>query len=296
MQLINYNNVNIEDEKLYFHFSPKSNRKSIEENGLIANIGNNAKGFEDKKRVYFSKTEKGALQIFQKFIDNCISRALNKNNGNEDINNLYEKYLKNVSEVDINDEEQVKKCAYSMAAEYFRNADYYLLNLKSTTYDEFEKMNDDEKKKIDFISDDTYEDGTKMANANMHTIEGKNIDINKVFRIVINKNENSNALDTVLYLIEKNKEKDNIPKGIYASEAFRKNTEIDNNKSSVRISEINGRNLYMNEDGVAFIIDDNNNPQPCYKKENMIEQFYKLYKSNKLVDLNNDSKEHKIGE
>ena len=65
------NSVYIEDIDLinsFFHFTLQENLKSIEENGLIAQIGDASELVGDKPRVCLSRGGKGILGIKNSFI------------------------------------------------------------------------------------------------------------------------------------------------------------------------------------------------------------------------------------
>lgn len=48
--------ITIEDiNSNYFHFTPKNNIDSIKSNGLVANIGKNARYIEKTKKIFFCR-------------------------------------------------------------------------------------------------------------------------------------------------------------------------------------------------------------------------------------------------
>lgn len=69
MEIEKYN-ISLEDIKLnYFHFTPKCNLESISNNGLLPNIGKNAKYLEKTKKIFFVEGLDNLLILFDCWIN-----------------------------------------------------------------------------------------------------------------------------------------------------------------------------------------------------------------------------------
>lgn len=66
MNRVDIQNIDLNDS--FFHFTLKDNLNSIEENGLLSQIGDASELVGDKPRVYLSKGAKGILGIKNSFI------------------------------------------------------------------------------------------------------------------------------------------------------------------------------------------------------------------------------------
>ena len=98
---------------------------------------------------------------------------------------------------------------------------YYVVDLEGTTREEYEKMPQEEKEKIDYLSDDyneeyfkkdesgnkTIPDPNHLVNpANMHTITGKHIGIEKIKKIVNDDGKTATVFEVAMALCDKYKE------------------------------------------------------------------------------------------
>lgn len=98
---------------------------------------------------------------------------------------------------------------------------YYIVDLKGTTREEYEKIPQEEKEKMDYLSDDyneeyfkkdesgnkTIPDPKHLVNpANMHTITGKHIGIEKIKKIVNDDGKTATVFEVAMVLCDKYKE------------------------------------------------------------------------------------------
>lgn len=98
---------------------------------------------------------------------------------------------------------------------------YYIVDLEGTTREEYEKMAQEEKEKIDYLSDDyneeyfkedesgnrTIPDPNHLVNpANMHTITGKHVEIEKIKKIVNDNGKTATVFEVAMALCNKYKE------------------------------------------------------------------------------------------
>ena len=119
------NTINIEDIDLnnaLFHFTAKDNLKSIEEKGLIAQIGDASKMVNDKPRVCLSRGGKGILGIKNSFIH--IFKNLR-------ICDIPEEYRKYFTITDFSDTSQVSpQLLYDAMERRFKDEIYLKVDAK----------------------------------------------------------------------------------------------------------------------------------------------------------------------
>ena len=183
------NNINIEDIDLnntLFHFTAKDNLKSIEEKGLIAQIGDASKMVNDKPRVCLSRGGKGLLGIKNSFIH------MFKNLRICDIPEDYRKYF---TINDFSDTSQVSlKLLYDAMERRFKDEIYLKV---------------DAKEGVDFLREEIHGLGSDF---DIKGKEGHNISPNKLS--VVTTQTGNSALNIIQYiynrLLEKNPGKENI--------------------------------------------------------------------------------------
>lgn len=209
------NNINIENVDLndsFFHFTLKDNLDSIEQNGLVAQVGDASELVEDKPRVCLSKGAKGILGIKNSFI--------------------YK--FKGLRICDI--PEGYKK--------YFSISDFSSTELLGTEmiYDAMEKRFKDEiylkvdaKEGVDFLPEETFGLGSKFD------IKGKekhDISADKLLRLTSPKGDS--AMDIVQYLynrmLENNPGKEDIIRKMNSDLAGM--IDYINNKNNVSIKSV----------------------------------------------------------
>lgn len=76
----------LDDEMSFFHFSPVAQKKFIEDFGLLAQIGDNAKGVEESPKIFFSKGKMGVLEA----CDVWIKWMMNNSFGMKDKYGFYQ--------------------------------------------------------------------------------------------------------------------------------------------------------------------------------------------------------------
>ena len=189
----NMNTINIENIDLnntFFHFTAKDNLKSIEEKGLIAQIGDASKMVNDKPRICLSRGGKGILGIKNSFIH------MFKNLRICDIPNEYKKYfeINNFS----NTSQITPKLLYDAMERRFKDEIY---------------LSVDAKEGEDFLSDEIHGLGSDF---DIKGIEGHNISPDKLL-LIITPTGNS-SLDVIQYIynriLEKNPGKEKLIKNM----------------------------------------------------------------------------------
>lgn len=98
---------------------------------------------------------------------------------------------------------------------------YYVVDLEGTTREKYEKMTHEEKEKIDYLRDDyneeyfkkdesgnkTIPDPNHLVNpANMHTITGKHVGIEKIKKIINDDGKTATLFEVAMALCDKYKE------------------------------------------------------------------------------------------
>lgn len=183
--------VNIEDIDLnnsFFHFTARSNIKSIEENGLEARVGSASKMVNDKPRVCMSKGGQGILGVKNSFI--YMFKELR-------ICDIPEEYRKYFAVSDFSDTSKVtEELVYDAMEKRFKDEIYLKVDAKEGE---------------DFDKDEIY------GLTSDFDIKGKeNHNISKDKLVKIRTSSGDTALDVVRYLynrlLEKNPESESLIK------------------------------------------------------------------------------------
>ncbi len=183
------NTINIEDIDLnnaLFHFTAKDNLKSIEEKGLIAQIGDASKMVNDKPRVCLSRGGKGILGIKNSFIH--IFKNLR-------ICDIPEEYRKYFTITDFSDTSQVSpQLLYDAMERRFKDEIYLKV---------------DAKEGIDFLKEEIYGIGSDY---DIKGKEGHNISPNKLSVVTTPAGNSSLCIIQYIYnrMLEKNPGKENV--------------------------------------------------------------------------------------
>lgn len=194
----------------YYHITATKNVESILENGLIPQVGARGQdglGNQLESKVFFTQNEEGLFGLLNTAYDNVkrlirtrdflnLRKAFDAISDNEweqieeKLKKLYEK-----DEVDLEEETNV---LYNMLDKYFENSTLLELDVKITTTEEYRNMSDEEKEKIDCISDSFYSDTPelKMRKTDMCTIPGRGIDKSKIK--ALKKEKSEGALPVIL--------------------------------------------------------------------------------------------------
>lgn len=183
------NSVSIEDIDLnnsFFHFTARDNLESIEEKGLIAQIGDASRMVNDKPRVCLSKGGKGILGIKNSFIH--MFRELR-------ICDIPDEYRKYFSISDFSSTEQVSaELVYDAMEKRFKDEVYLKVDAQEGE---------------DFSLDEVHGIGSAF---DIKGKENHDIDSDKLSKV--NAPEGDNALDIVQYiyrrLLERNPGKEDI--------------------------------------------------------------------------------------
>ncbi|MBQ9659330.1 MAG: hypothetical protein IJV31_11335 [Clostridia bacterium] len=237
----NMNFIKIEDilklskeelEKINLHVTAIDNIKSkdgkigIDEGGLKPEIGSNSNGtFGDEigKKVFFSQGLEGFLQMVNKsfrIVMFCIENRSNEKgkNGMQDIGigQYYDDIIrdfKNISNENLKIENitpETRNKFYSLVKKFMETRTYYKLDLNGCTREEYEKLNDEKKKEIDYLSDDynydTNHRGKSVTPNNMHTIIDQGVSVDKTHRIVNSDGSILNGFETIMKLCQRYKQ------------------------------------------------------------------------------------------
>ena len=237
----NMNFIKIEDilklskeelEKINLHVTAIDNIESkdgkigIDEGGLKPEIGSNSNGtFGDEtgKKVFFSQGLEGFLQMVNKsfrIVMFCIENRSNENGqkGMQDIGigQCYDEIIRdfnNISNENLKIESitpETRNKFYSIVKKFMETRTYYTLDLNGCTREEYENLNDGEKEKIDYLSNDYNYDtnhiGKRVTPNNMHTIIDKGVSVDKTHRIVKSDGSILNGFETIMRLCQRYKQ------------------------------------------------------------------------------------------
>lgn len=199
-----------------YHFTNKNNIEKIEKLGLIPMIGNNSKGIEKTKKVFFSKGNIGFLRICDVWINWIIYSASMKNYINKRINeeNNYRKLLdeyKELFKTGIFYTKENINSSFEQMSEFMSQNIVLSLDLEENKHykkddlDEAkERANDQEfitKMYCGYVSSNR-----NVEEFNMHTISDINIPKEQISLVI--ENDNISALNILKSIYELEKEKD----------------------------------------------------------------------------------------
>ena len=144
------------------------------------------------------------------------------------INHSFKKIYERKNGVFKNDSEANKKIqpelinkVFSEVKKILEKRTYYLLDLEGCTIGEYNGLSYEEKKKIDYLSDDYDEEffledengnrtipdsEHRVIRSNMHTIIGQGVSVDKTHRIVDSNGNILNAFETIMKLCQKYKD------------------------------------------------------------------------------------------
>ncbi|MBE6157672.1 MAG: hypothetical protein E7160_02640 [Firmicutes bacterium] len=215
------------NENESFHFTETKYLEKIQEEGLIASIGENAIGIERTPKIFFSKGEMGVIKLSEVWLRWLMNRIYGPNDRLNQYKNLtaYENN-KRVSEwVDeflsheyLNDQLK-KEQLFEYFYYYLKERSYLVLDIKDgIEYD----SNDLDENKVEMnrrpdsinkmfakimYGEFSNIDTNNMEDWNMHTKTNINIDKSKI-RQVITPDGKEDMLSIIIYLYDKYK---NIP-------------------------------------------------------------------------------------
>ena len=132
--------------------------------------------------------------------------------------------FENIAKEDLEIEKissDLKNKFFSIVKKVMESRTYYMLDLNGCTRKEYDKLNDKEKKRTDYLSDDYDEEyfqedenGNKtipdpehlVTPNNMHTIKHHSVSVDKTHRIVDSNGNILNAFETIMKLCQKYKD------------------------------------------------------------------------------------------
>ncbi len=243
IEFINISQLSYEDlSKMFFHFSLKKDKNSIDKRGLVSQIGRNSKGIDEKKSIFFSYSIEGLLETwdqwlkwrmnrlynpyFQEENKSIKERIANNTASEEEKGKYYSKWEQWVNEFTSGEyKEDVKKLKFlfDFQIDEMLSSNYYSLDLIEGEDFSFDDI-DEHKSKIISRKDDShlksieykmlatrygkYSDlnSPKVDKWNMHTKmkdgDGVKIDPSRIKQLSLSNGKNS-VLDIVLYLYDK---------------------------------------------------------------------------------------------
>lgn len=209
----------LDANKALFHFTDKRNISQIEELGLIPMIGNNSKGIEKTKKVFFSKGNIGFLRICDVWInwiiygygmdDYLLSKSKIDSIG---IRKAIDEYKEIFKTGKIHTKENIERAFEYMSIFMKQNV---LLVLDITEKEQYKSDDIDEAKErandpefIEKMYCGYVSSFFEVEEFNMHTKSNTPV-LNKQISLVVNEN-NDNALNILktIYKQEKEKNKD----------------------------------------------------------------------------------------
>ena len=208
--IIDINDINLEN--IFLHYTSKDNIYSIFKNGLEPRIGENAKGLEQTKKVFFTIGEKNALIIMDVWLKWLMSRPKNKyiyRLGAYFMKQSYfPKFIYDVIFKFYHESNKKFIMACDTLKEILDNSCYLVLGLEENVDYDFEDV--DEVKKQAFprrFLKGVYKynsdlNSTKMEYWNMHTYSNKVIEPQKIK--LLKFQQDISAEKILKYLIDKN--------------------------------------------------------------------------------------------
>ncbi len=208
--VVDINEVNLEN--IFLHYTNKNNIDNILKKGLEPRIGENSKGIEQTKKVFFTIGEKNALIIMDVWLKWLMSRPKNKYIYRLGAYFMKQSYFpKFIYDVIFNfyyksNKKFINAC--NNLKKILDNSCYLVLNLEENIDYDFNDI--DEVKRQSFpkkILKNIYKynsnlNDDKMEYWNMHTYSNKIIE---PYKIKILQYQNSISADKILkYLIENN--------------------------------------------------------------------------------------------
>lgn len=201
MEKIDIKESGFEDLESCYHLSRSVCKEGIAEEGLKADIGirsTDRLGNEKNPKVFFTKSIEGALKLFNRNYNIFYSVAkyndfnLCEGGLKDDEPKLYKKIFDEMVHDNMTEEEKIE-AAIALGNLYSERGIFYKLDLNHATREEFERMTDDEKEDIDYLSDDINEErpDEQMTINNMHTRAGRSVAKEQMSLIGVDGNESA---------------------------------------------------------------------------------------------------------
>lgn len=192
----------LDKENTFFHFTKKENMKSIEQNGLIATKGQNAKNVEITPKIFFSKGIEGILELTDVWIKWMMNNAYSMKNLYGFYNTLSKQQIiekVNAWDKEFRNKSYLEEKVFNIVYQKMKQGIYLALELEEEI--DFDHQDIDENKEkslqlkrkgniINYLyTKEMYEsysnvDSIKMEKWNMHTKIYKNIDKEKISQII----------------------------------------------------------------------------------------------------------------
>lgn len=224
-------------KKINLHVTPIINIEEIDKKGIEARKEENSKGVfgdEQNEKVFFTQGLEGFLKLANRSIRLMMKSIQNRSNekGQKGMRTLGMKQyydeissdFENIAKEDLeikNISSDLKNKFFSIVKKVMESRTYYMLDLNGCTRKEYDKLNDKEKKRTDYLSDDYDEEyfqedenGNKtipdpehlVTPNNMHTIKHHSVSVDKTHRIVDSNGNILNAFETIMKLCQKYKD------------------------------------------------------------------------------------------
>lgn len=200
----------------FYHFTNKSNYESIDSNGLIPFIGNNAQGIEITKKVFFSKGNIGFLRLCDVWINWFIYRISlyesvlkYKDISEEERMNLKRKFREDFTKGLYYTEDNINY-ALSWMLDFMKTNIVLKLDISDKDYDSFDideaKSHETEefinRMYLGYVTSKNY-----IETFNMHTKSGSGVDKDKISLITVLGDDSAISILKEIYRKEKEKNK-----------------------------------------------------------------------------------------
>lgn len=224
-------------KKINLHVTPIINIEEIDRKGIEARKEENSKGVfgdEQNEKVFFTQGLEGFLKLANRSIRLMMKSIQNRSNEKgqkgmrtlgmkqyyDEISSDFENIAKEDLEIE-NISSDLKNKFFSIVKKVMESRTYYMLDLNGCTRKEYDKLNDKEKKRTDYLSDDYDEEyfqedenGNKtipdpehlVTPNNMHTIKHHSVSVDKTHRIVDSNGNILNGFETIMKLCQKYKD------------------------------------------------------------------------------------------
>lgn len=217
LQSINTFNVKelseIDNNKMFLHYTSISNLNSISKKGLVPSIGINAKIIEKTKKVFFSIGDKGALVIMDSWLKWLVAKP--KSNFIYWIGayllkiRFFPKFIHKIIMTCNQKNKNKYKWAYKELNKILDNSIYLVLNLEENidfSFDDIDEVKHSSNYPKSYIASlyahDSNVNDVKTEYWNMHTFSNKVVEIEKIS--ILKHQNDCNAAKILKYLIEQN--------------------------------------------------------------------------------------------
>ncbi len=245
IEIVDISDLTFEElNKLYYHYSLKKDKESIEKDGLIAKIGRNSKDADKEIAIYFSSQVEGVLETWDVWLkwrffrlyspqwdpeNKEVIAKIEANQATEEEKRFYFYKLNKWNEVFLTgrykQDKQKVEFLFDFQLDEMMASNYYSLDLKEGEEFTFDEIDKKKEKSIQLknTKDDlayqyyltiwgeyTSQESLKVDKWNMNTILGKKLTIEpQRIKQLVTQDGKSDVFSVVNYLY--NQYKENIP-------------------------------------------------------------------------------------